>query len=1090
MRLVHLLLGGTALAASTAAPAADQLKFGKPPEWVVPQTLPTTEGKRTDAPFTVLLMDQQVRFEPGKTVTYGEAAIKIETPQGLAAGNLSLPWDPATDTVTVNKLQIRRGSQIIDVLASGQTFTTMRRESNLELAMLDGVLTANIQPEGLQQGDVIDFATTTEHVDPVTGNHVEAKFGTWGPSPVRVGHLRLDWPAGMPMSVQAKGFSIGQSERGGRKLVELSERNVEPPIPPKGAPPRFSVTRLGEATDFASWAEVAALMAPLYRKAEAIPTAGPLHDEVEKIRAGATDPKLRATRALQLVQDRVRYVALLMGQGGFVPANAEATWSRRFGDCKAKTALLLGTLHALGIEAEPILVQSALGDAIAERLPLLGYFDHVLVQAHLGGKTYYLDGTRTGDSDLDEIKVPDFGWALPLTSGARLVQLLPPPLQHPATDTQLVIDASKGVRALADVTVEQTIRGDMAILFNNGIGSLTDAQRLEFFNTYWKKDYNFVGPGPTVTSYDAAKKIYRLSMHGTGKLDWNTHYFHLPDSTLGYAPDFDRPAGPFHDAPLAVAYPAFTHNLTKVRFPSGFFGARPIGSTPTTNETLAGVEYRMTVTRVSDPAADTLTLETSQRSLVPEVPYKDALAAASRLRELSDADVAVPLPSSYRPTTADMAALTEAQPSSVSEFLTRGNVFLNRGKLDQAVADFNEALKLEPANVWALADRAMAQTWLRHFDDAEKDLKAAEARDQDNPVVLRSRALIAELKNECEKAVDFYTRSLVKDPGNNFAVGHRAICEANLSKTDQALADSALALKADPSWIDLRVLRANIFVRRGNNAEVAREAELLTSENPKSDYAHVAAGKIYAKLARTNEAMKAFDAALAIAPEAYVYLNRAQARPFTDRIGRLADLDAALKLDPKNLDALAEKAEQLAVDGDLKSAKETYDRLVKTAPDVRYYKTRLGVMAFKTGDTEQARKLFEQLRTEAKSANDYNSLCWSKATGGILLESALEDCREALKREPDAGAYLDSLALVELRLGNLDAAIADYTRAISKNTGAASYMGRALAYARKGAKALSTADLRQALQLDPDEQTRFAEFGLKLDQSPPAGAVH
>src|SRR5207245_7674926 len=40
--------------------------------------------------------------------------------------------------------------------------------------------------------------------------------------------------------------------------------------------------------------------------------------------------------------------------GGLVPASAETTWSRRFGDCKAKTALLLAILHEFGIEAEPV----------------------------------------------------------------------------------------------------------------------------------------------------------------------------------------------------------------------------------------------------------------------------------------------------------------------------------------------------------------------------------------------------------------------------------------------------------------------------------------------------------------------------------------------------------------------------------------------------------------------------------------------------------------------------------------------------------------------------------------------------------------
>src|SRR5438270_8894543 len=145
MRQSLLWFGSAAFLVPSAASAADQLKFGKAPEWVVPQAIPAADGKLPDAPVAILLTDQQIHLEPGKTVAYAELAMKVQTPQGLGAGNISLPWNPATDTVTVNKLQIRRSNQIIDVLAS-QTFTTMRRESNLELAMLDGVLTANIQP--------------------------------------------------------------------------------------------------------------------------------------------------------------------------------------------------------------------------------------------------------------------------------------------------------------------------------------------------------------------------------------------------------------------------------------------------------------------------------------------------------------------------------------------------------------------------------------------------------------------------------------------------------------------------------------------------------------------------------------------------------------------------------------------------------------------------------------------------------------------------------------------------------------------------------------------------------------------------------
>lgn len=279
MRQLWFWFTGAALIPLTAANAADQLKFGKPPEWVVPQVIPAAGGKSPAAPIAIVLQDQQIRFEPGKTTTYAEVLMKLQTPEGLAAGNISLPWNPATDTVTINKLQIRRGNQIIDVLAAGQTFTTMRRETNLDLAMLDGVLTANIQPEGLQQGDIIDLAATTEHVDPVLGKHVETNFMQWGLSPIQLAHFRLDWPDSLPLAVDAKGVSLTQLDRGGRKLVEHTEHNVEPFVPPKGAPLRYRIGFLGEATDFSSWADVAAVIAPLYRKAEVIPATGPLHDQ-------------------------------------------------------------------------------------------------------------------------------------------------------------------------------------------------------------------------------------------------------------------------------------------------------------------------------------------------------------------------------------------------------------------------------------------------------------------------------------------------------------------------------------------------------------------------------------------------------------------------------------------------------------------------------------------------------------------------------------------------------------------------------------------------------------------------------------------
>ncbi len=149
-------------------------------------------------------------------------------------------------------------------------------------------------------------------------------------------------------------------------------------------------------------------MAPLYAKAEVIPASSPLNAEVARIKALSPDPKVRAEAALTLVQDQIRYLALAMNVGGLVPATADETWSRRFGDCKGKTVLLLTLLHALGIEAQPSLVNVQLGDGLDARLPTIEMFNHVIVRATIGGKVYWLDGARRGDRRLEDIATPPY----------------------------------------------------------------------------------------------------------------------------------------------------------------------------------------------------------------------------------------------------------------------------------------------------------------------------------------------------------------------------------------------------------------------------------------------------------------------------------------------------------------------------------------------------------------------------------------------------------------------------------------------------------------------------------------------------------
>ena len=130
---------------------------------------------------------------------------------------------------------------------------------------------------------------------------------------------------------------------------------------PEGAPPRYAITRVVEYSSYPDWASLSRTFSSLFVKAATLPPSSPVKAEASRIAATSNDPAVRTEAALRLVEDGVRYVYVGLEGGNYRPATADETWRRRYGDCKAKTVLLIALLHELGIEAEPILVASSGG---------------------------------------------------------------------------------------------------------------------------------------------------------------------------------------------------------------------------------------------------------------------------------------------------------------------------------------------------------------------------------------------------------------------------------------------------------------------------------------------------------------------------------------------------------------------------------------------------------------------------------------------------------------------------------------------------------------------------------------------------------
>ena len=270
--------------------------------------------------------------------------------------------------MTFHTLAIIRDGKVIDLLADHKAMLVLRRETNLEQASLDGRITATRQIDGLQVGDILDFAYTRGRADPVLKGHSFDAEQILLPGLIGRYRTLISWPKGEAVTWKTTpGFGDPvQTTNGGRVTLALDKTNLLAPKAPIGAPLRLRRVGLLEASSYQSWSEISQLMAPLYLKASTVAETSAINVEADAIAARTKDPKARAFAALQLVEDKTRYFFIGMGEGSYVPADADDTWARRFGDCKAKTALLLALLRNLGVDAEPVLVNLGAGDGIDE----------------------------------------------------------------------------------------------------------------------------------------------------------------------------------------------------------------------------------------------------------------------------------------------------------------------------------------------------------------------------------------------------------------------------------------------------------------------------------------------------------------------------------------------------------------------------------------------------------------------------------------------------------------------------------------------------------------------------------------------------
>ena len=185
------------------------------------------------------------------------------------------------------------------------------------------------------------------------------------------------------------------------------------------------------------------------------------------------------------------------------------------------------------------------------------------------------------------------------------------------------------------------------------------------------------------------------------------------------------------------------------------------------------------------------------------------------------------------------------EPSRIpSAYVNRGTLYLEQGEYERAIADFDQALALQPMrfrvfltpghfreafekreSAKQLAGQRTERQAGEHDAAAIREYESALAR---NPADLPARISLGVLYakvGSIEKGIEQFGAAIRIAPRSALAYGNRGYAYALLGRTGEAFADFDRAIALDPRYIGAYVKRGNLLLKTGNAARARADFE-------------------------------------------------------------------------------------------------------------------------------------------------------------------------------------------------------------------------------------------------------------------------
>jgi len=231
--------------------------------------------------------------------------------------------------------------------------------------------------------------------------------------------VNITLPKAMTPHVEAQRVEHQVEEAEESVTHKFLYRNPRPPVAEPAALSPWDTEPHYIISTFPDYAAVAAAYRQMAAgKAAVTPRIQALADEIT---TGTSDRRDQAHRIYDWVSKHVRYVAVVLGNGGYEPHEVVKILENGYGDCKDHVVLLEALLKAKGIVSVPVLIDSG-NRYRAPEAATPAAFNHVL--SYLPEFELYADSTA-GVAPFGTLPVTEYGKpvALAVEPGASLTSL-------------------------------------------------------------------------------------------------------------------------------------------------------------------------------------------------------------------------------------------------------------------------------------------------------------------------------------------------------------------------------------------------------------------------------------------------------------------------------------------------------------------------------------------------------------------------------------------------------------------------------------------------------------------------------------------